>query len=495
MNSELRNRYVVLAWAAFLWAVGNSVYAYLVLGGERTFRVESAAFILVGVLLPLIFWRPSTVVEGEEALTQRDNRFLMVLALGLWLVTLVPFVTAPLLGDDYVFLASYRHLSDVLRLRDGQFFRPMFALVFFLLTRIAGGSTVPFHVVGLLIHATSAWFVYLLSRRLFQRADAATLCFALFLLNPLQLEAVLWVSGLQELLWTFFMLAGLVVYTSARVLSLWRLILTVVLTACALLAKETAVASALLLPAADWAFFRMQRGRWFPATYAGLAIIVATYLLVRARVTSIESGFFVTPGRYFTQKFVATPYRFFVQPWNLAAAHIPTIVPCCAAVLALAVLFWAVVRGTGPMALAGPAVILISTLPVYSFFFVRSDLLAARYVYFASIGWALFVAQLLTTVLIRRRALAAASATFIVVLFASLQVNVKPWRTAWQIVSEVAAALEEGDSPERSSDYWQAKYGAGLEVKDGIPTVCKGVNVFINGYPELRNMLSESRRR
>lgn len=41
-NSGLRNRYVVFAWLAFLWAVGNSVYVYLVLGGERAFRVESA---------------------------------------------------------------------------------------------------------------------------------------------------------------------------------------------------------------------------------------------------------------------------------------------------------------------------------------------------------------------------------------------------------------------------------------------------------------------
>jgi hypothetical protein len=54
---------------------------------------------------------------------------------------------------------------------------------------------------------------------------------------------------------------GLVVYTGARVLSLPRLIATLVLIALALLSKETAISSVLLLPATDWAFFRTQRGK------------------------------------------------------------------------------------------------------------------------------------------------------------------------------------------------------------------------------------------
>src|SRR6266566_5058634 len=148
MKSGLQNRYLALAWLALLWAVGNSLYVYLVLGGTRTFRVESAVFMLVGVLLPLIFWRPSHAVRGT-ALTATDNRLVMLLAVSLWFVTLAPFLTLPFLGDDYVFLASYRHWSDVLRF--GQFFRPMFALVFLLLARIGGGSTMPFHLVALLI--------------------------------------------------------------------------------------------------------------------------------------------------------------------------------------------------------------------------------------------------------------------------------------------------------------------------------------------------------
>ncbi len=199
----------------------------------------------------------------------------------------------------------------------------------------------------------------------------------------------------------------------------------------------------------------------------------------------------MTPGKYFAQKFVGTPYKFFVQPSNLTAGNIPAFVLCSATVASLAVLFWAVIRGAGPLALVGPAVILISTLPVYSYFYVAPDLRATRYLYFAAIGWAVLAAQLLTTVFIRPRTFGAALVGIILISFASLQVNVRPWRTAGEIVGSIATAIRQGRSPEQSSAEWQNRYGDGLEVKDGIPAVYKGVYLFVNGYPELRNMLSK----
>ena len=490
MNSRLRSRYVYVAWLALLWAIGNCVWVYLVLDGARTFRVESAAFILVGVLLPLIVWRPPPG-ERRAAPTRPQegfSRVLLPLTVALWLTALVPFLTLPFLSDDYVFLASYQHWSDLLNV--AHFFRPLFAAAFLLLSNVGHGSAVPFHVAGLLIHAVSASLVYVLARRLFQRADVAVLCCVMFLLNPLQLEAVLWASGLQELLWTVFVLSGLAVYTGSRLLSVWRLMGTIVLVVCGLLSKETAMAFVFLIPAADWVYFRMKRGRLLTAAYVGFAIVAAAYLLARAQVTPVESAYFVSPGKYFAKQFVGMPYRFFVQPWNLTAADIPAFVLCGAAIAVLGLLCWAVVLGAGPMALAGPVLILISTLPVYSYFYVAPDLRATRYLYFASMGWAVLVAQLLTTILSRRRSFVAALVIIIVVSFGSLQVNLRPWRTAGEIVGRLAAAIKEG-SPAIGSAEWQNRYGEGLEVKDGIPTVYKGVYLFVNGYPELRNLLTD----
>ncbi len=238
---------------------------------------------------------------------------------------------------------------------------------------------------------------------MFRRTDAATFCFAIFLLNPLQLEAVLWVSGLQELLGTLLVLVGLVIYTGARLLSLSRLLATLLFVGLAMLSKETAISSVLLLPAADGALFRMQRGKLLIAAYVGCGIVAAAYLVARSRVATVDSAFFVAPGKYFAQKFIAVPYKFFVQPWNLTAVDIPAFVLGAATVLAFTVLFIGVLRGTGALALAGAAVILISTLPVYAYFYVAPDLRGARYLYFAAFGWALLLSRLLTTVLVSRR--------------------------------------------------------------------------------------------
>ena len=112
-----------IAWAALLWALGNTLYVYLVLGGTRTFRVESAVFLLVAALLPLVWFAPSG--STPAVLTDKASRSLALVAGGLWLVALSPFVTLPFLSDDYVFLASYRSLPDVVNV--GHFFRPMFA--------------------------------------------------------------------------------------------------------------------------------------------------------------------------------------------------------------------------------------------------------------------------------------------------------------------------------------------------------------------------------
>jgi hypothetical protein len=401
-------------------------------------------------------------------------------------------VTLPFLSDDYVFLASYRSLSDVAN--TVHFFRPMFAAVFLLLAKLGGGTPLPFHVAGLLIHGVSAAFVYVLARRLFGRRDVAAFSFAVFLLNPLEAEAVLCASGVQDLLWTGFLLAALVVYTGSRLLTVLRLGTTVLLVICSLLSKETAVSFVLLVPLADWAFFGMKRGPLLLPAYLGFVLTFAGYLFVRSRVTSIEAGFYTTPTRYFVQKFLSTPYKFFAQPWNVEAVNVSPVVSCCLTLVALGAAFWAVTHGAGRLALLGPAFVLASTLPVYAYFYVAADLRATRYLYFASAGWALLTAHTAKSLPVRRVSFVAAFALSVTLSFLFLRVNLKPWRTAGEIVDAVSSAIVSGVSVEARSAELQKRYGDGLEVKDGVPVVYRGVYLFVNGYPELRKALTPNSR-
>jgi hypothetical protein len=397
-------------------------------------------------------------------------------------------VNLPFLSDDYVFLMSYRRWSDALS--TAQFFRPVFALVFVFLATVGNGSVLPFHVASLLIHAALATLVYVLAVRFFKRADAAAFCFVIFLLNPLQLEAVLWVSGLQELLWAFFVVAALVVHTTRQGLSPLRIVCVLALIGLALLCKETAVASVLLIPATDWVLFRMRRGPGLTAAYVGLAAVAAAYLLLRTLVTAPEAGFLQIPGKYFAQKFLATPYEFFVQPWNRAAADVPPVVLGAAAAAIVVLLFRGIVLGAGPTVLAGPAVILFSTLPVFTYFHVAADLRGSRYLYLPAFGWALLAVHLCIRNFIGQITLGAVFLASISGSFLSLRLNATPWHTAGQIVKRVSADVAAGKAGIRGPEDWRNEFGEGFEFQDGIPAVYRGVYLFVNGYPEFQTIVA-----
>jgi len=194
------------------------------------------------------------------------------------------------------------------------------------------------------------------------------------------------------------------------------------------------------------------------------------------------------------QKFFSTPYKFFAQPWNVEAVDLSPVVPCFITLIVLGAVFWAANCGVGRSALVGPAVILASTLPVYSYFYVAADLRASRYLYFASVGWALLAAQTVKTLPAPRLSFPAAFGSIVVCSFVFLSVNLTPWRTAGEVVDAVSSAIVSGNSVASESAELRRRYGDGLEVKDGVPIVYKGVYLFVNGYPELRKILTDGER-
>lgn len=489
-TSRLRTAYTAVVCLAFLWAAANCAYVYLFLDGSRTYRVESSVWLLAFLILPLLVSRHESR-HDFIALTKTSQRLLLFVASAAWLIVLLPHLTYPFLSDDYVFLALYQRVGDVGRAP--RFFRPAFALIFLGLARLGGRSPIYFHAVNLLLHFGSAWFVYYIARRFFSSSTPAIVSFAIFLLNPLQLEATLWVSGLQESLWTFCLLAALWVYSGARLLAAWRLIATVGLVICALMAKETAVCFVLLFPAADLAMFKMRRGSTLFTAYITFAAVLVGYLVAREHFMSLESGYFAPPSRYLLKQFLATPYRFFANPWNAVTSSVASAIQFALGITIIVLLFARVViRGSSPRLLAGPAVMLISTLPVSTLFYVGADLISARYLYFAAFGWGLFVAELCGA-LRHRVAILVGIVALVGTWSWFLQMNLRPWRTAGAIVTSMRDAIRRGDDPNYVIAKWRDGLGAHLTLKNGVPYDYQGVGVFINGYAEFREIVEPAR--
>ena len=400
--------------------------------------------------------------------------------IGLWLAIFLPLATYPFLSDDYVFLSLSRGEGSA----SWPFFRPLFLAAFSILARLGGESAAWFHGAAFALHLASGALVAILASRLCGATGPALFSFAVFVLNPVQLEAVLWVSGLQEGLWTFFILAALVCYTGTQALSPARLALTLVLVTGGLLSKETAACFIVLLPAADWALFSFRRGRTLLPAYALFGSLLGVYVALRWRFAGFDAGVLAAPSAYGLKEFLATPYQFFAQPWNAAAVAMPPFVPCVAALAAIALTFAGVMRGGGRLALAGAVIVLASTLPVGGYFFVASDLRHARYLYFPSVGWAVLLAALVSRVAASRGAVLGVTAAYAAAAAAILALNLGPWRTVRDLMDALAAGVRQQQTIAAATAEWSGRTGHTPVLRDGIPTEHQGVWILLNGERE-----------
>lgn len=68
------------------------------------------------------------------------------------------------------------------------------------------------HLVNIIFHVINGFLVFQLATRLLKNEGIASLCCAVFLLHPIQLESVGWISELKTVLSSTFYLAGLLCY-------------------------------------------------------------------------------------------------------------------------------------------------------------------------------------------------------------------------------------------------------------------------------------------
>ncbi len=143
------------------------------------------------------------------------------------------------------------------------------------LSRIAGlvtGGPSPawFHGANVCLHALNTILLYLILRRLVPKRSACLLGALVFLLHPLQVEAVAWISEFRGLLSAGFMLGAILAYLCSPDGSTWRetlgdrrWLLSLLLGILALLSKPSAVALPLILGSLQ--VFRLDGCRIRPA--------------------------------------------------------------------------------------------------------------------------------------------------------------------------------------------------------------------------------------
>lgn len=346
------------------------------------------------------------------------------------------------LGNDFVFDDNFqvlsnkalRSLSNIPAVLTASY-RPLRDVSFVFDFAIWGQKPFGFHLTNVLIHAANAILVFVLVRRVTGAVVTATIAAFIFVVHPLQPDAVTYISGRRDVLFSLFYLASFYSYLNyRRSRSRIYLVLFLVCWALGLMSKEMAVS----LPAfifvwtfcelwgertgswsrRTWEAFRgaFMRDKWLYITLS-LAVPAYAYYMIFIKGGStrvLSTGFEYWGGSFFSNMLTAIK----VHAWFLKQLVFPTpVVQYLGAFeIATTLLDWRVILSiiiVGAVLVAGLMLLnrdRLMSFAILSYFVVllpvsqiipHHELLADHYLYLPMMSFGLFTALLLQKIAAR----------------------------------------------------------------------------------------------
>ena len=336
--------------------------------------------------------------------------------------------------------------------------RPLLMFTYWINARLSPTETYSYHVLNVLIHCLTAGLVFIIVRRLLGKTRGQTnlsqgaafaprgqfrlspdpsgqatqvtlagFAAALFLLHPVQAEAVAYITGRSDALSSLFAFAAfaLLLYRHDRPIAWPTVAAILALFAAALLSKEQAIALPALLLLTDYWWnpgfsFQGIRANWRLYAPLVLGALAGVVLFWRSIINSRTAGFglkdFTWYQYFFTQCRALFVYlREFILPVNLTADWDFPIsrsildrgaIFGLAALLALSAAAWHY-RRRFPLATFGWFAFLVLMAPTSSILPIQ-DPVAERRLYFAMPGLLLILVDALSRLRVDRKVLAAA---------------------------------------------------------------------------------------
>ncbi len=207
-------------------------------------------------------------------------------------------------------------------------YRPFYFSYFTIVYAFFGANPLPFHLFQLFLHITNSILLFVIFSKLFKK-EIAFLISLIFLVHPINSEAVIYIADVQE---TIFILFGLIAFylilqTNKRILSIRKLILISVLLLFSLFTKETGSLFLILLFIYVYLFSKVNKKRFFLSVMGVLLIYLVTrYIISFNSVTDISQSLIQQASFYI--RLITMPKIFFyyfskfVYPINLAVGQL-----------------------------------------------------------------------------------------------------------------------------------------------------------------------------
>ena len=441
----------------------------------------------------------------------RGARFIPYLLLMCALVPYMFNLTGYFLSDDFVLL-DWTHSHSLAALpvffdtNTFWFYRPLLKVYFWVMQGLFGLNPTPFHLFSLLVHGLNGCLLYTLMLRHRASTGMAAAAALLFVLVPHHAETVSWIAATGDLLAVACILSALLIsWQFMQQGKLLHLLLTTLLFALGLFTRETTIALPVLFALSVLIFNPRRIGEPTKKklirtiiTLAGYGIVLITYTLVQliGRTGSlVERGGLVFHSLDPESILLGImDYVHGLLPGGSYLASLPLdvlrLVVWLEAFILVAVAFTLWKTGQR-LALFGLAWMLITPV-IFVPFSVPTD----RYFYLPSIGYAIFVAGAvysLLEVLVKWRATTSprfVSATFtvvtallIVLQLPSLLAHESDWRFAGKTSANVfSTTLHTIPDPHDYSAFFYTD----------LPLSLNGVPAFGNGLQQAVQLLYDN---
>jgi tetratricopeptide (TPR) repeat protein len=377
-----------------------------------------------------------------------------------------------------------------------------------------GLDPVGYHVVNVLLHALSGVLVFLVLRSLRAPQGLSAVVALLFVVHPMQVESVAWITERKIVLFAPFFLGAFLAYRRFRdKASRSAYALCLLLFVLALLSKTTAITLVASLFLADWIVDKRRGIREFvpllPMLAAGLAAVYVTTLVEYAETSApvplAFRPFLIARTTWFYVGKLLWPYPLVtvyekwpgIKPYSVNEPQYlsPHLVVALLALTVTVILLWRYRRRLAPLSLWGLGHFFVTLLPVLGivhFAYQSHSFVADRYVYLAVVGFYLAVGAMLarpysnaTATKGRQSAVLAASATLVIALGVMTWNQAGLWRdsdTLWEHTLRYNDGSHEAHNVIGTSLTYQGR------IDEALPHFERALEIKPNKYKCLNNL-------